>query len=156
MALLQHIDKGGRPRSRETVLASRPNRTPIHGARDVLKVEGVPRGLHTRWVNDVDDRILRFREAGYEFVTSKGILVGDRTVEQTPEAESNIGSVVCKRVGHVEGRPLMAYLMAIEEEFFEEDQKRKQDKITRKEQGITQPNREEGQYGKVTFSSFKE
>lgn len=152
MALLQHIDKGGRPRSRETVLASKPNRAPINGARDVLKVDGLPRGLISRWVNDSGDRILRFREAGYEFVTTKGILVGERTAEQNPEMGESIGSIVCKRVGQEDGIPIMAYLMAIEEEFYAEDQKKKQDRLLRKERDISQPSKEQGQYGSVKFS----
>lgn len=152
MPSIRYIDKGGRPRTRETILASRPHRKPLSGARDVLAVNGVPRGLHTRWVNDIDDRILRFQEAGYDFITDKGVTVGTKTVDQNPDTEEDIGSVVCRRVGTRDGQPLTAYLMAIEEEFYEEDCKRKYDHLDRTQKALTTIDPAQGQYGAISIS----
>lgn len=148
MAIIHQTPKsGGRPRHKDTILSSRPNRKPLSGARDVMTVTGVPRGLHARWVNDVRDRIQRFKEAGYEFLTDTGITVGETTIDQESAAEKGIGSIVSQRVGHDEGGPIYAYLMAIEEEFYEEDCKRKNQSIDRQEESLRQP--KEGLYGSV-------
>lgn len=147
MAIIKHTDRGGRPRNRDTILSSKPHRKPLSGARDVLTVDGVPRGYVPRWVNDTGDRILRFLEAGWEFLTTKGVTVGEKTVDQDPEG--NIGSVVSKRVGSRDGQPLYAYLMVIEEEFYEEDQKEKYKVVDKTEAAIKAP--KEGQYGSVSI-----
>lgn len=149
MAVLNYVNTGGRPKHRDTILATRPNRKPLDGPNDILTVHNVPRGLTPRWVNDEGDRIYRFQEAGYEFLTSKGVMVGDRNVDQVEEADKN-GSVVFKRVGMRDGQPLYAYLMAIEEEFYEEDQKRKYNKIDKVERDLKIP--QKGMYGDIQIS----
>lgn len=143
-------NKGGRPRSREAVLASKPKRKPLSGGRDILTVENLNPEFRYVWANDFDHgmNLHRFEEAGYEYVTSKGVIVGHRTVDMSEEAEDH-GSVVQRRVGTTEnGEPLMAYLMAIEKEFFEEDQKNK-DKYNREIENSLRANPNHGQYGNI-------
>ncbi len=94
---------------------SKTKRLPIHSHRDILSVANLPKDKKGRWVLDRENRIQIFQEAGYDFVTSKGITVGDRKVEGDKEA----GDIVCIR-GTDDGARL--YLMAIDKELFDEDQ----------------------------------
>lgn len=89
----------------------RKKRTPI-GVRNVLTAP-VRDGYVRRWVNDRDDRIERFREAGYEPVTAdfKG---GDPQLGDP----SKPGSTVVKSVGG----GVKSVLMEIPKEYYDEDQ----------------------------------
>lgn len=144
MAIILHKDKGGRPRSRETILGTKPNRKRLGGANDVMTASGVPRGYQHRWVNDTSDRIYRFLEAGWEFLTSTGVTVGDKTVDNV--GDNDRGSVIKVQAYVSNNRPVDAYLMVIEDEFYEEDQKYKANRIDEQERGIYNPNVEQGQY----------
>ncbi len=96
----------------------RPVRVPL-GTRSVLtapKREGYER----RFVNEDGDRVSDFQAAGYEIVRDK-VQVGDPKAGKATQ----IGSAVNPSVG--DGKK--AVLMEIKEEFYEEDQKRKQDEI---------------------------
>lgn len=147
MPVIIHKDKGGRRPTRENVLASKPNRKRLNGAHDVLAVTGIPRGYVGRWVNDEKDRIYRFLEAGWEFLTSHGVVIGDRTIDTSTEEGKSQGSVVSRRVGMTpEGRPLEAFLLVIEEEFYEDDQRLKQKRIDRAAKAIDNPDPAQGQY----------
>lgn len=126
-------------RTRET----RSNtRTPVSGNRDVLNASGIPEGMVGRWVNDEDSsyRIQKFQKAGYEFVTSDGVTVGDRSANST----NGIGSVVSRPVGG--GKT--AYLMAQRKDWYEEDQSAKQASIDSVENGF----RKRGKKGDPDFS----
>jgi hypothetical protein len=108
--------------TKKTNKTSKPKRLPIHSHRDILTVANLPDDKHGRWVLDRENRIQIFQEAGYNFVTSKGLVVGDRKVDGTQE----VGDIVCIR-GTDDGARL--YLMAIDKELFEEDQLYKSQKL---------------------------
>lgn len=118
------------------------DRVPVH-ERDVLKVNTILDGMVLRWVNDVPMRLETFRRAGWEFVTDKDMTVGDPTVNADREA----GTVVKRYVGG----NIHAYLMAIPEEFYREDQRVKQEKIDEHESSMLRDlnARKDGSYGKV-------
>ena len=146
MAVIIHRDKGGRRPNRENILATKPNRRRLNGANDVMTVAGVPRGFVARWVNDEKDRLYKYQQAGWEFLTDKGITVGDRTIDSA-NSETDNGNLVTLRVGMGrDGRPVEAYLMVIEEEFYEEDQAYKQRQIDRTVAAIDRPDTTKGQY----------
>lgn len=117
----------------EEGIDTRPKRVPISGNRDILAVRNIPEGKVGRWVNDVGDRCIRFRQGGWEFVTDKGIEVGEKTVESS----SATGSTISKLVGTKNNNePLHAYLMVIAREWYDEDQTRKQEDVDAVEESI--------------------
>ena len=116
----------------------RPIRIPL-GTRNVLttsKREGYVR----RFVNDEKDRIQQFEDAGYTIVHDD-VQVGD------PKAgnETQIGSITNKAVGN----GTRAVLMEIKEEWYQEDQKAKQDRISVGENDMKRKlnERKAGHYG---------
>lgn len=103
----------------QAVDEARPKRTPVSGNRNILTVDKIPAGKVARWVNDDGNRLLKFLQGGWEFVTDTGIGVGEKTVE----ASRGVGSVVYRLVGTKAGNePLYAYLMIISKEWYDEDQ----------------------------------
>lgn len=84
-------------------------------------------GYHVHWFNDVDNRIFEAQNAAYEFVTLTeiGAERGRADVGGTDER-------VSKRVGvNSDGTPLMAYLMKVKQEYFEDDEESKIDQDRR-------------------------
>ena len=96
----------------------RPIRIPL-GTRDILTAPKRP-GYVRRFVNDEGDRIQRFEDAGCK-VVREDIEVGDPVAGK----ETQIGSVVNPSVGGDK----KAVLMEIKEEWYEADQKIKQNRI---------------------------
>lgn len=88
----------------------RPKRVPI-GTRDKLTAEGKP-GFYRRFVNDTEDRIQQFVEAGYTLVAG-GSSPGQKNVGDA----LGLGSSVSKKVGN----GVTAYLMELPEKFHKED-----------------------------------
>ena len=108
---------------------NRPKRIPVSGAaRNVLTVDNQDENFVYRWVNDKDQRIRKFQQAGYEFVNDD-VVVGDGP--RAGEA-STLGDNVSKEVG----LGTMSYLMKIPREFYEEDQKAKHDGVADTEDSI--------------------
>lgn len=125
----------------------RPVRVPFHQSRDILTAHNAPEGFVLRWVNDTDDRVERCTSAGYEFLTDRGIVVGDRTVDSLNGKE--VGAIITKKVGG----SVTAYLMAQREDWYEADQKAKQRTITENETNSWRNMNEgkgAGMYGSVT------
>lgn len=125
----------------------RKPRVPL-GTRNVLQYPQRP-GYVRRVVNDVDDRVQRFKDAGYEIVH------GDETGgDPMAGAASKIGSAVSKPVGG--GRA--GVLMEIPEEYYREDQAAKQAEIDKVESSMKRKSRPDqaedqlGQYGNVSIS----
>lgn len=108
--------------------SGRPQRTPI-GQRNILTVKGKEPGYEYRIVNDIDDRIEQFKEAGYELVAEDAAKVGDKRVN----AASATGSVKEISVG----QGTKAYLMRIKSEYFEEDKARKLAQVKEIERATT-------------------
>lgn len=121
---------------------TRPKRTPLHN-RDILGVANKLPSKVYRWVNDVEDRLYRFTQAGWEFVTDKGLFVGEPTVNASKE----LGALIVKRVGG----DRESYLMCIEKEFYDEDQATKARKVDESEQAMYDQlnSSRDGHYGKV-------
>ena len=99
---------------------TRPTRVPLHEQRDKLTVRNRNPDLEYRWVNDVDDRILKFKQAGWEPAPKTD--VGDPAVET---GDNNTSSINEKHVG---GRT-KAVLMQIPKEWYNEDQAAKMEAV---------------------------
>lgn len=87
------------------------------------------KGYVRRWVNDeMDGRVQRFKEGGYQFVEDAKLQIGDHNIGNE---NKNLGTRVSRVVGtHPNGEPKLAYLMEIKKEFYDEDQRAKE-KINR-------------------------
>ena len=106
----------------------RVERIPVSGPRDYLAVRDQDPNYSYRWVNDVDNRVDRFKAGGYEVVTAPNVRVGDKQVD----SGSQLGSAVTKAVG---GK-IMAILMRIPKEWFDEDQQAKMEEVDAKERAM--------------------
>lgn len=93
---------------------SRPARISVNQQRDKLNVLGLdPENFYYRWVNDSEDRLHIFKNAGYEFVDKKEIKSsGDPTVDSSLGTDSRIRKGV--------GGGMTAYLMKLPLEFKKE------------------------------------
>ena len=104
----------------------RPKRKPIT-KRNVLTSKARP-GYVNRWVNDIDDRIMMFEEAGWKVVRKDS----QDTSEKKAEEPSKLGSIVRKAVGG----GYYAVLMEIPQEWYDEDQAAKQAEKDLRSEGI--------------------
>ena len=130
--------------------SAKPKRTPVSGARDILNFNEKKDGYVYRWVNDKDNRIQRFLEAGYTFVgqdaDNRGQLIsGDKSINNSSGV---VSGVITKSVGKGD----TSYLMAISEEYYEEDQSAKQTQIDKVESALTKTSGQDGRYGDVNIS----
>lgn len=121
----------------------RPQRTAI-GTRNILTVKGTDPNYVYRFVNDVDDRISQFKEAGYELVPDESVEVGDKRVNNA----SSVGSAKIVSVG----QGTKAYLMRIKKEWFEEDKARKLAHVAEIERATQNTNANGADYGEVKIS----
>lgn len=110
----------------QTVASARPRRTPL-SARNRLDVKNKEPGYVYRIVNDVEDRVSRLMEQGYEIVPAdKSGMVGDKRVDNiSAPGSSSYVSV---------GQGVKAVVMRQREEFFKEDQAAKQQVVDDSEQ----------------------
>lgn len=132
----------------------RPTRVPVSGLRDILTVLNKDPEYEYRFVTDGDDfgsRILKYKRGGYELVPSDEVEVGEESVYKQRDG----GSIV--RIPSGNGKFL--FLMKIRKEWYDEDQKGKQDQVDMIEQSMERnisPDEAEdhdlGQYGKVKVS----
>lgn len=108
--------------------------------RNVLTAEGKESGYVYRFVNDSEDRVQEFLDRGYEVVASNKIKVGDKRVDRaSPEGSVSQHSV---------GGGKKAILMRQKDEFYQEDQKIKQDYVQDTERA-TKEKALDGNYGKL-------
>lgn len=112
----------------------RKERVPLGVIRKKLSVTAIE-GYVLRWLTDRDGRIQDAEAAGYEFVAYEETgQIGQHNT--TPDSQEQ-GSKVSKRVGTDDhGAPLIAYLMKIKKEWYDEDQAEKQRKIDETERGV--------------------
>lgn len=110
----------------QTVASARPRRTPL-SARNRLDVKNKEAGYVYRIVNDVEDRVERLTEQGYEIVSAKDAgMVGDKRIDTiSAPGSSSYVSV---------GQGMKAVVMRQREEFFKEDQAIKQQQVDDSEQ----------------------
>lgn len=122
-------------------------RTPMSG-RNVLTVKGKDPGYEYRIVNDTDDRIEYMQGIGYELVKKDSVQVGDSRVSATsPEGSAKQLSV---------GQGVKAFVMRIKKEWYEDDQRVKQNHILEQENAIkTPPQPGSGTYGSLDISKDK-
>ena len=122
----------------------RPKRTPVEGYRNRLGVRGKDPAFEYRIVNDIDDRVERFKEAGWEPVTDDNVSIGDRRVGLPTEA----GTVKTVSVGG----GTTGVLMRIKKEWFDEDQKAKAKRVDALENTTRQEARNSSDYGSLDIS----
>lgn len=128
-------------------------RIPVSSQRSPLLYRNLDtKNFQHRWVIDKDDRIQKFLEGGYEFVTATQKSVGEKTVES--ESQDKQGSRVTKSAGYGGHR---LYLMRIPKKWYQEDQKAKQQEIDEYEQQMRHAKSGEAgvDYGKVSFGRKK-
>lgn len=122
----------------------RPRRTPINGTRNRLNVRGKEDGYVYRIVNDVDDRVQSFQEMGYEIVTDAGVSVGDKRVATATQEGSPVKVSV--------GQGVQAYVMRQKQEWYDEDQKAKQQQVNELEASMKQEAKSNGLVGDIKLS----
>lgn len=120
----------------------RVRRTPV-GRRNVLTVTGKEPGYVYRIVNDKGDRIQQFLDAGYELVENKDVRIGDSRLGNP----SATGSKAEAQVGNGQ----KAFVLRIKEEWYNEDQKAKQEIVDQTE-AATKEKALDGTYGKLEIS----
>ena len=129
-------------KEKETSVAKSPSgrvrRTPV-GQRNVLTVSNKDPNFEYRIVNDTGDRVEQFKSAGYEIVSASDVKIGDRRIT----AASAEGSMAQVSVGG----GVKGIVMRIPKEWYEEDQKAKQQAIAELE-ASTQADALKGTYGK--------
>jgi len=124
----------------------RPKRVPL-GTRNVLRYPARP-GYHRHVINDVDDNILIHEQAGYTVVQKKDLPSGDPRAGDA----SQMGMPVSKEVGG----GVKGVLMEIPQEWYDEDQKARQDKITADESAMKRSKGDiEGGYGEVKIDASR-
>lgn len=124
------------------VPSGRPQRTPV-GQRNILTVKGKDPSYEYRIVNDIDDRITQYKEAGYEIVSNDAVSVGDKRVN----AAAAVGSGKQISVG----QGTKAYVMRIPKEWYNEDQTAKLAQVAAVEQA-TREKALDGTYGELKLS----
>jgi hypothetical protein len=122
-----------------TVASARPSRTPL-SQRNRLAVKNQEAGYSYRIVNDVDDRVSRFQEAGWEVAPKEHVgAVGDKRVDNT----SSLGSAATFSVG----KGTQAVVMRIREEYAREDQAAKLNEIAELENTMKGDAKKASDYG---------
>lgn len=131
---------------------NRPTRVPVSGLRDILTVLNKDDEYHYHFVSDSDARggkILKYQRGGYTLVSADEVDIGEESVYKQHDG----GSIV-----RVPSGGKFLFLMKIRKDWYEEDQKLKQDQIDEVERSIMRdinPNDADddlGQYGKVKLS----
>ena len=85
----------GRPRKDDERAKDRPRKRDPISVRNVLKWDNIEEGYQYRFVNDIENRIEQFKEAGYAAVESPNI-VGD---QRSPGDPAPLATHVEKSVG---------------------------------------------------------
>ena len=119
----------------------RPTRSTA-GRRDILTVEGKDNDFVYRIVNDEPGRVAAMKDRGYELAEGE-----ENFISSWDNSQSEAGSVKSKHVGGGKN----AVLMRIPKEWFEEDQKEKEEHVNRLE-NKTKTSEIKGGYGKVEIS----
>ena len=128
----------------ETARQERTERVPLGIKRSKLAVENKDPNSVYRWMNDVGARISDAERGGWVFVDAAK--VGNVDISNR---EQSLGSRVSRIVGQdAQHKPITAYLMRIKKEYYDADQKFKQDELDKVDialrRGELKPS--EGQY----------
>jgi hypothetical protein len=133
----------------------RRERVPFSTNRRRLALHKELDGFVTRWFNDLDDRLQRAEDAGYQYVHRKEIgQVGDKDISN---GNTDVNSRVSRVVGRQPtGQPIRAYLMKIRKEWSEADQAKKEEVNARVDDAIRAGTsggaKVENQYGDVRLN----
>lgn len=127
--------------------ATKARRRPSLNGRSVLSLRDEDRDVnfHYRVVNDVGDRVAVFKEKGYEVVDDPTVKLGDYRAA-TSKGE---GTPVTAHVG----AGMKGVLMRIPKEWYQEDQRMKQDYVDELEASTRA--KSAGEYGKVEIERHK-
>ena len=113
------------PRQEERKLA-RKERIPVGNSRLKLSARNIPPGKVGRWFVDWGGRIEEATAGYYDFLSSKGVVIGDPGTE----GNEDIGTRVSKITGvNPDGTPQRSYLMVIDKETYDADQVEKAKKL---------------------------
>lgn len=121
--------------------AERTRRPPVNGKGDILKVEGKDPNRVYRIFNDTGTRLQQQVEYGWDIVSSEEVKIGTRS-------DVGAGTRASITVDRTEGT--QGVVMSIPKEWYEEDQRAKQDKIDEKESQLFKQDETQGNYGKVS------
>lgn len=133
----------------------RRERVPFSTNRRRLALHKELDGFITRWFNDLDDRLQRAEDAGYQYVHRKEIgQVGDKDISN---GNTDVNSRVSRVVGRQPtGQPIRAYLMKIRKDWYETDQAKKEEVNARVDEAIRAGTsggaKVENQYGDVRLN----
>lgn len=127
------IKTTNRPTREDTRAENRPERQPISGSKNLLNVRGVRDGFHACWVNEPN--VPAYQAAGYTFVDN------DVTFGATHVQQANpLGARYAKNVG----LGMIAYLMEIPIEYYNEDRAKEAEEVDAVEASIKRDARSEG------------
>lgn len=128
----------------KTTTQKRVTRKPLHqrGPQAITSGSKDP-NFEYRFVNDTGSRIQTFKEAGYELVQDDELVVGDARVSDGSE----LGST--RRVISPDGT--VSYLMRIKKEWYDEDQKAKEDRL-REQEAAMKKEASHGMYGSLKLN----
>ena len=119
---------------------AKSKRIPIGADRNVLFVEGGDPDKKYAWINE--SNVMQMKLSGYEHVPLGKVTVSDNT-----RYGSQYGDVISKGVG----AGVVAYLMCIDRELYEQDMALHDRKIDEQEQGIFQEAKSGGLDGNLKF-----
>lgn len=111
------VKKRGRDRSK---------RVPLGVPRMKLTAHNIPKDKVGRWINDKPGRLADAVRGSYDFINKDGIIVGTGYEDENEDMGSRVSRVVGKED---DGTPIKAYLMVIDKDLYEEDQKEKMKQV---------------------------
>jgi len=144
------MSRDNRPSTREEQQEKqtiRKRRVPLGRHRMRLKIDPklLPDNMVARWINDDGQRLQEAMDAGYQFVNDPEMRVG----EGAQEGRDKMSGYVRTLVGEDrQNNPMYGYLMMIEKELYEADQKEKQHEINLIEKSLKRGTDKEGQVGR--------
>jgi hypothetical protein len=121
-------------------IKARRKRIPVDTSRLRLATKE-KEGYRRRWVLDKDDRLSKFGDGGYNFVSSDDF---EFEYDDVKNSNGSVNSVVSCSSG---GGGKKMYLMEIKEEWYLEDQKKKDQKIKDKENLLKKGTDKHGKVG---------
>jgi len=141
MSFTKKTDRPGTDRTKQT-----RTRPPVNGRGDVLKLSHKNEKDSSEYVyrvfNDKGTRIEQHKQYGWEPCTKDQVVIGTRNVV----GSGDLASVTVDSTDGTQG-----IVMRIRKDWYDEDQKAKQDAISETEKQITGESEKDGNYGKVSI-----
>lgn len=111
----------------------RRKRVPLGVPRMKLTAQNIPEDKQARWINDKPGRIADALRGSYQFLNKDGIVVGTGYEDENEDIGSRVSRVVGKED---DGTPIIAYLMVIDKDLYEEDQAEKMKQVDMVDEAI--------------------